>query len=44
MILAVVRLLLRWERRRLERATFGPFDLRRSVKLDRVILALEVLE
>jgi hypothetical protein len=43
MIVALARLLLRFERRRLELATFGPFDSRKSGRLDRVVAALEAL-
>ncbi|HZF03676.1 MAG TPA: hypothetical protein VE932_05015 [Patescibacteria group bacterium] len=43
MILALARLLLRLERRRLELVTFGPFDARRSRRLDAVVAALEAL-
>jgi len=42
-ILSVVRVLLRLERRRLERAIDRPFDARRSARLDRVVEALEAL-
>jgi hypothetical protein len=43
MIVALARLLLRLERRRLERATYGQYDSRRSKRLDAVVVALEAL-
>jgi hypothetical protein len=43
MIIALARVLLRLERRRLERWTTGPFERRRSLQLDRVVAALEAL-
>jgi hypothetical protein len=44
MLLWIVRHLLHAERRRLERATSGPYDAARSRRLDRVLVALEALE
>jgi hypothetical protein len=43
-IVALARVLLRLERRRLEQWTARPFDLRRSLELDRVLTALEALD
>jgi hypothetical protein len=43
MIFALARTLLCLERRRLERRTFGRYDRRVSLRLDKVIKALEAL-
>jgi len=42
-MIALARLLLRLERHRLEWGIAQPFDRRRSLRLDRVIVALEAL-
>ncbi|MGH8695714.1 MAG: hypothetical protein ACREVS_04515 [Burkholderiales bacterium] len=43
MTLALAHLLLRRRRRRLERDTTRAYDARRSLELDRVVVALEAL-
>ena len=42
-MIALVRSLLGLEKRRIERATSGPFDAAQSQRLDRIITALEAL-